>query len=120
MILQVDFASVKDDEHLLFDSDTEADFRLAVMAPPLDLKAMSQDGKAPLDKLFTLPAAPMALTADRKPVAGEPAAVDVKPPVKSVVVDTTAVQDFGIGRQEDGIAGLDHPAKRAKTGDASG
>lgn len=48
--VQVDFTSIREDEQFLFDSDTEADFQKAVIAPPLDLKAMATDGKAPVDK----------------------------------------------------------------------
>jgi hypothetical protein len=44
---QVDFKTILQDEQFLYESDTAEDFTSAIMAPPLDLKALAQDGLVP-------------------------------------------------------------------------
>lgn len=116
VMLQVDFASVRDDEHFLFDSDTDTDFQNAVMTPPLDLEAMAQDGKGPVDKPTPQPVAATAVAAEKKVAAGEPAAAFEAKPTEGAPAAAAAAQDVVMNGREEAPVDLDQPAKRAKTG----
>ena len=115
VLLQMEFTGVRDDEQFLFESDTEEDFRRAVLCPPLDLKGMAQDGKGPVEKpapkLAVQPAAQPTVAAEKaKGESGEPTAQCEANPTTG----GDSAPDVMMHAQDASATDLEQPAKRAK------